>query len=384
MLTPGVTFGLGNVLANNVPPTALAGGPYSGAEGSLITFTGSQSASICGFPTLVWSFSDGGVAYGAHPQHTFEAPGSYSGLLTATDAAGLTDTTTFTVTVSDLPPVVTPGPSITTEWGVPVTLSGSATDPRTAQQPFLSYTWQFGDGSGGAGGANVTHSYAAPGRYAPTFTACDPEGMCASSSTTVTVTQRGTILSYTGALSATVTDAVTLTASLVDDRGSVVVGRTVQFFADGAAIPFATASTNSLGVASVQYAFPLGSVGTHSIVATFAGDGMYLPASSTGAVVPVAKDGTVLAYTGVTAVKPAHTATLSAKLTDDAGRALPGMTVTLTLGAQECSAVTNASGVAGCSISKVSEKNGTYSLMAAFGGTGDYVSSATSSGFKVG
>ncbi len=136
---PGASFDLGTVLPNNVPPVAAAGGPYSGNEGSPITFDGSGSSSICGFPTLRWGFSDGGVAFGEFPQHTFEGPGTYSGLLTAIDATGLTSLTTFAVDVADVPPVVNAGPSMSTEWGLPITLNGSAFDPGTNQQPFLNY-----------------------------------------------------------------------------------------------------------------------------------------------------------------------------------------------------------------------------------------------------
>jgi len=82
MSAPDQTVDLGPVLKNNVPPVADSGGPYSGVEGTPVVFNGSGSSSVCGFPTLVWNFSDGGVAYGSMPQHTFKAPGIYSGLLT--------------------------------------------------------------------------------------------------------------------------------------------------------------------------------------------------------------------------------------------------------------------------------------------------------------
>ena len=378
----GASFDMGNVLPNNVPPVANAGGAYGGDEGSAITFDGSASSSICGFPTLQWNFSDGGVAYGPSPQHTFEAPGIYSGLLTATDATGLTATTTFSVAVADLPPVTNAGSNIVTEWGVPVTLNGSATDPGTAQQPFLTYGWDFGDGTGSSIGTSVTHSYSTPGSYSPTFTACDPELMCGSSTTTVSVLQRATVLSYTGATSSDVTDPLTFKASLVDDRGAAVVGRVVNFYADGSAVPFASAPTNGLGIASATYAFPLGSVGTHSVVAAFSGDVLYTSNSFTSTFT-VSKDATVLTYTGAVGAKPSHTAALSATLTDDAGRGLVGMTVNFTLGTQGCTAVSDSSGVAACTIAKLTQKTGDYVVTVSFANTSDYLGSNASSGFTM-
>jgi PKD repeat protein len=274
MTGAGATFNLGNVAANNVPPSAIAGGPYSGNEGSPITFHGGASSSVCGAPTLQWNFSDGGVAFGPNPTHTFEAPGTYSGLLTATDATGLSNSTTFTVNVADLPPVVNAGPDMSSEWGTPVTLNGSATDPGTAQQPFLTYSWNFGDGHA-SGGASATHVYATPGTYTARLTVCDPESVCASSTTQVTITTRVTSVGYTGNLTSEITFPTTLTASLVDDEGFPVVGRLVQFYEQGSLIPFAGATTDVSGTATTPYAFPFGTAGNNTIVAKFAGDSMY-------------------------------------------------------------------------------------------------------------
>jgi PKD repeat protein len=380
----GATFDMGNVQANNVPPVSNAGGPYSGNEGSPITFDGSGSSSICGFPTLRWDFSDGGVAFGESPQHTFEGPGVYSGLLTATDATGLTSTTTFSVTVADLPPVVDAGPNVSTEWGVPVSLNGSADDPGTNQQPFLNYSWDFGDGSPSAsGGADVQHVYTTPGTYTATLTSCDPELVCGSSTTQVVVIERGTTLSYTGATSGDVTDSAIVRASLIDDQGQPVVGRVVQFFADGSAVPFASAATDAAGNARVLYAFPLGSVGVHSIVAQYSGDGLYT-SSVFSTTFTVSRDGTSLKYNGPASSSPSKSVVLTGALTDDSGRTLAGETVQFTLGSQGCTATTNSSGVATCTIVKLTQKPGSYLVTTNFAGTGDYLASSTSQGFSIG
>jgi hypothetical protein len=260
---------LGPVLANNVPPTANPGGPYEGKEGSPITFNGTGSSSVCGFNnlTLVWKFSDGGVAYGAQPQHTFLAPGVYSGLLTATDADGNVASSTFSVTVENLPPVANAGPSTSSEWGVPVTLNGSAVDPGTNEQPFLSYRWSFGDGSPSAtGGASVTHSYALPGSYTAQFTSCDPENACGSSTTEVVVTKRETTTSYTGPNTSTPSKNLTLTATVVDDRGQAVAGRLATFTLGSQSI---SATTSSSGVASAVLRLDQ-KKGTYPVTATFA------------------------------------------------------------------------------------------------------------------
>jgi PKD repeat protein len=269
----GATFDMGAVQHNNIPPIADAGGSYSGNEGSPITFDGSASSSICGFPTLVWNFSDGGVAFGAHPQHTFTGPGSYSGLLTATDATGLTATTTFSVSVANLPPVANAGPSMSTEWGVPVTLNGSATDPGSSEQPFLSYSWDFGDGSPSAsGGASATHTYSTPGTYQAKLTACDPENACGVSTTQVVVSKRAATATYTGPNTSRPSKTITLSATVVDDLGQPVAGRTVTFTLG---TQTASATTNSSGIAAVMLGLNQ-KKGTYTVTASFAGDAKYV------------------------------------------------------------------------------------------------------------
>jgi PKD repeat protein len=273
MTGSGASFDMGPVQHNNIPPIANAGGPYSGNEGSPITFDGSGSSSICGFPTLTWNFSDGGVAFGAQPQHTFTGPGTYSGLLTATDKTGLTDTTTFSVTVANLPPVADAGPNMSTEWGVPVTLNGSAVDPGSSEQPFLSYRWDFGDGSPSAsGGASVTHTYAAPGTYTATFTACDPESACGTSTTQVVVSKRTATTTYTGPNTSRPSKTITLSATVVDDLGQPVAGRTVTFTLGSQTV---SATTSSSGVASAMLKITQRQ-GTYTVTASFAGDAKYV------------------------------------------------------------------------------------------------------------
>ncbi len=151
MSAPDASVTLGTLAKNNIPPIANAGGgtlhTYGGNEGSPITFDGSGSSSVCGFPTLRWDFSDGGVAFGKNPQHTFQGPGTYSGLMTATDATGLTSTSTFSIEVGNLAPVVGAGPDTTAAWGRSVAFNGSATDPGKDDQSTLTYSWSFGDDS---------------------------------------------------------------------------------------------------------------------------------------------------------------------------------------------------------------------------------------------
>lgn len=96
------------------------------------------------------------------------------------------------------------------------------------------------------------------------------------------------------------------------------------------------------------------------------------------ATVVVNRRPTNLVYTGPTSFTVGQNATLSATLTDaTTGTALPGQTVTLTLGTQSCTATTDATGSAACTIT-VAPSSGGVSAGGSFAGTTQYGPSSTS------
>ena len=378
---------LGQLAKNNIPPKANAGGglfhTYSGNQGSPITFDGSGSSSVCGFPTLRWDFSDGGVAFGGSPQHTFQGSGTYSGLLTATDATGLTATQTFSIQVDNVAPRAVAGPNTTAAWGRSVAFNGDGQDPGADDQPTLTYVWEFGDGSPSAsGGASATHAYANPGSYTATLTVCDRGGLCDTDARTITVRKRDVSLGSLGDTSATYDTASTRRASLVDEFGSAVNARSVSFTVDGAAA--GSGVTNSDGRAQVAWTPGL-AAGSYATGAAFAGDSHYTAATGSGSVA-IAKKATSLEYTGAKTGGPNKTVTLSAVVKDATGTPLVGRTVVFLLGSQTVNAPTNASGVAAASL-KLTQKNGTYPLTATWTPSGAdaarYTGSASSVTFKL-
>lgn len=384
---PDASVVLGTLQKNNVPPTADAGGgatnTYSGNQGSPITFDGGGSTSVCGFPTLRWDFSDGGVAFGRNPQHTFQGSGTYSGLLTATDATGLSSTATFSIVVANLAPVVSAGPDTTTAWGRPVAFNGSAVDPGADDQSTLTYSWSFGDGSPSAtGGPSVSHSYATPGTYTATLTVCDRLGACSSDTRSVLVRKRTVTIGSLGDTAGIYDTLGARRATLVDEFGQVVSGRTVEFAVNGSAA--GSSVTNSSGQAQVAWT-PLLDAGTYGTSAAFAGDGLYESATGSNSVV-IARKATTLVYTGATTGGPNKTVVLSAVLKDAAGTALGGRQVVFVLGSQQASATTSPSGIATASL-KLTQKNGTYALTATWTPSGAdanrYVGSAASVTFKL-
>lgn len=81
--------------------TVSAGGPYTGATGTAITFT--AQAFLGGTATtsasFQWTFGDGGAATGQTATHAYTTAGTYTVIVTAT-ASGQTVAATSTATVS--------------------------------------------------------------------------------------------------------------------------------------------------------------------------------------------------------------------------------------------------------------------------------------------
>jgi hypothetical protein len=382
LTSAGGSTQLGELKANNVKPEADPGlSQYTGTQGTPITFSGIGSESVCGFPTLKWDFSDGGVGYGMFPQHTFQGAGNYSGLLTATDKTGLTDTATFMIHVDNAAPVANAGPDTTAAWGRPVAFTGSAVDGAD-DQGTLAYSWSFGDGSPSAnGGASTVHSYAAPGEYDAIFSATDKHGATGSDSRHVSVRKRETTLSFLG-YDGTYGVQGSLSASLTDEFGSPVAGRQVQFYAGGALV--GNGQTNGQGVATIAFTPGL-NAGANGVSVGFSGDTLYNSNGANGAIT-IAKNQTSVVYTGALKGTPNKAVTLSATLKDASGAPLAGRTIAFQLGTQSGSAITNASGVASTSI-VLNQKNGNYPVTATFtpsgADTAHYLGSAASATFSL-
>jgi PKD repeat protein len=88
----------------NLPPVADANGPYTGVEGTAVTFDGSGSYDPDGDPlTYSWDFGDGSKGTGVATTHSYSTAGTYSVTLTVTDNGGLSNSDSTTITVNPAP-----------------------------------------------------------------------------------------------------------------------------------------------------------------------------------------------------------------------------------------------------------------------------------------
>jgi PKD repeat protein len=254
--------------ATPTPPVAQAGGPYSVPEGGGIALSGASSTGTS--LTYVWDLdgdgvfgeSGAGAARGAETgvAPTFSAigldgPSSYTVSLRVTDSANQSSTTTATVNVTNAAPtaVITGAPSSSPE-GTQISLTGSATDPGSADTFTLAWNVTKNGSpytTGSGTGFNFTPNDA--GTYVVTLTVTDDDGGTNAASRTISASNVAPTPSINGTLANGVEGAsIAMTAS-ASDPGALdtvtyawSVTRNGLAYATGSGVDFAL-STNDNG-----------------------------------------------------------------------------------------------------------------------------------------
>lgn len=219
------------------------------------------------------------------------------------------------------------------------------------------------------GARTVRMSFAGDATYAPN-----------QLDTSVTVNQGNQdTLTYTGDTTFTDSTAGHLSATLTDSsNGNPIVGQTLTIaLAPSSTNQDCTGVTNSSGSFSCTIALVSAPPGTRTVRVSFAGGGGY-PANQLDTSVTVnAGPADTLTYTGDTTFTNGTTGTVSAKLTDSSnGNPLSGKVLRLALAPsannQDCTAVTDGTGTATCTIQNVNEPTGTRTVRVTFSGSGGY------------
>lgn len=192
----------------NTPPTADAGGPYDGAEGSPIGLNGSAT-DLEGPLTTTWSYTLG-AGFDAGASCSFADPtapvttitcdddGVLTVTLTADDGTAPAVTSDADVTVANADPsvaITAPADLSVHAAGASVALSAALGDPGTNDTHTCSIDW--GDGTvapGTVGGGTCTgdHAYATGGLYTIAVVATDDDGGTGSDEIDVVVFDEST------------------------------------------------------------------------------------------------------------------------------------------------------------------------------------------------
>ncbi|MEA2023364.1 MAG: FG-GAP-like repeat-containing protein [Actinomycetota bacterium] len=192
--------------------------------------------------------------------------------LTAGDAALFMTLGEFAAAKSitdDTPPVISiPSPTATEYTAdLDVTVDFSATDDLSGIFDVKATL----DGSPIVAGTVVDLAALGTGAHTLSVEAEDMAGNVSVETVTFTVVKRPTILTYTGDTSGQYSDTVMLTATLTDDGGTPLAGKTIDFTIGTQSTSTTTGATGQANTTLVLNQ-PLGS---HSVTTTFAGDSEY-------------------------------------------------------------------------------------------------------------
>jgi hypothetical protein len=202
--------------AANVPPTADAGGPYTGTQGYPIQFLGYATDSISDMLNLQyrWDFGDGNSsAWSSSPaaSHVFEYEGSYVAIFYVRDPGGRYASDNASVEVADSVPIVDFwwSPASPVE-GVQVVF----TENVSSADPLIMINWTI-DGS--LVSSDLEHSIAwtfQDGTHEVNLEVTDSDGSTSNLTKSVVVGRSAPQVSLSGPLSATEDDVITFYASV--------------------------------------------------------------------------------------------------------------------------------------------------------------------------
>ena len=158
-------------------PSSDPNGPYTGTEGTSVSFDGSKSFDPDGrIKSYSWNFGDGNNSTSNKPKHIYIQNGTYNISLEVTDNDGLNATNTTTAIIADKKP------GVVEFIGTPRTglepLNVTFTDYSDSYDGITSWKWDFdNDGTVDSTIQNPTYEYAA-GTYTVALTVCETDRDC--------------------------------------------------------------------------------------------------------------------------------------------------------------------------------------------------------------
>jgi PKD repeat protein len=159
-------------------------------EGDSITLDGSSSTDDGSIASYEWSVDDNAAPAGTDSTFTLQAldgPATHTVTLTVTDDQGESASTSTSITVQNVAPVVVAGPlEQTTLTGLNAEFAGSFTDPASDDSPF-TIVWDFGDGGTASDALDAGHVYLTAGVHTVTLNVTEKDGGVGSASVQVTV-----------------------------------------------------------------------------------------------------------------------------------------------------------------------------------------------------
>ena len=188
----GVSEVLLLTVANQQPLARFAVDTGDSAEGSLVQFVDSSYDNDGLIASWAWDFGDGFTSNEPSPSHIYNAGGSFSVTLLATDNDGsLSEPYVFEVEVLNTAPQAEFRlQQSTASVGSPLTFIDESFDSSN-DGDIIHVAWDFGDGAYQAGGPSLnseySHTFAVAGTYVVTLYVIDDQGALGRAQTTIHV-----------------------------------------------------------------------------------------------------------------------------------------------------------------------------------------------------
>jgi hypothetical protein len=333
----------------HVKRSTIAGGPYlSVGCPTSTTFTDTGVVNGTTYFYVVSAFFTGGLDAGGESANSPEA--------SVTPTA---PTTTTTLSVSNASVDFDDPVALTAQLSVPV--AGQSIAFSAAGQTCSGITDANGVASCAITPQEPTGSYAIAATFAGSSTLAASQG-----SATLTVNLEQASLTYTGDTTITSGGVARMSCTLLEDGVTPIAGHAVTFtLGAGTGAQTCGATTDATGAASCNISPVAQALGTVGVAAAFAGDSFYPAATATASVTVNAP--------------PPTTTTLSVSnasadfddpvaLTAQLSVAVAGQSIIFNAAGQTCSGVTNANGVASCTITP-QVGAGSYTIAATFAGS---------------
>jgi PKD repeat protein len=214
-------------------------------------------ASACSYS---WDFGDGTSGTGVTLTHTYRTIGTYTAVLTVTDARGATSTSIKAIPVAPgTPPTATftfsPTPAVVDQM---IFFNASGVTPAPGRT-IVRYDWDFGKGTTGSG-VTVSKAYDTEGIYTVTLTVTDDAGSKATTTQTVAVTNPQPKADFTVTPASPARDQ-TVTVNASSTSGPSPITSYVWDFGTGS-----SPSTGTGISASTNYPSGLNSVGDTRVI----------------------------------------------------------------------------------------------------------------------
>ena len=173
-----------------LPPNVLPTAAFTSSHTNLTAnFDASGSVDTDGtIVSYAWDFGDGTQGSGVTATRTYLTAGTKTVKLTVIDDRGGQSVVEHDVTVTDPP---NGAPTAAYSWGhTDLTANFDASASTDPENDALTYSWNFGDGSGDGASTSVapTHVFASAGDYQVVLTVTDTHGASSQVTKTVTVT----------------------------------------------------------------------------------------------------------------------------------------------------------------------------------------------------